>query len=271
MKYFLDTEFHEYKKKPLFGKAVDTIELISIGIVAEDGREFYAISKEFDVKAAWKNNWLRENVLMNIYNEKVHGDMRNVSTFSYRSIKAIIKGFGKSNKQIAEDIKDFVSRKDISDRKNKVYNDIIMDTMYGKNTREAWSSYEERMIILESHNDLPEFYGYYSDYDWIVFCWLFGRMIDLPKGFPMYCLDLKQSLDEVAAKVNSLYFRIVSLDEESGSIPSELIETNVTGWDLGKKLQLLKHQQDYPKQTNEHNALVDAKWNYELYKFLQRL
>ena len=27
----------------------------------------------------------------------------------------------------------------------------------------------------------------------------------------------------------------------------------------------------YPKQTNEHNALSDARWNYELYKFLNRL
>lgn len=25
----------------------------------------------------------------------------------------------------------------------------------------------------------------------------------------------------------------------------------------------------YPKQTNEHNALSDAKWNFELFKFLQ--
>ena len=27
----------------------------------------------------------------------------------------------------------------------------------------------------------------------------------------------------------------------------------------------------YPKQTNEHNALADAKWNYKLYKFLNKL
>ena len=27
----------------------------------------------------------------------------------------------------------------------------------------------------------------------------------------------------------------------------------------------------YPKQTNEHNALADAKWNFELYKFLNTL
>ena len=27
----------------------------------------------------------------------------------------------------------------------------------------------------------------------------------------------------------------------------------------------------YPKQINEHNSLSDAKWNFELYKFLQEL
>ena len=28
---------------------------------------------------------------------------------------------------------------------------------------------------------------------------------------------------------------------------------------------------NYPKQTNEHNALADARCNFELYKFLQTL
>ena len=28
---------------------------------------------------------------------------------------------------------------------------------------------------------------------------------------------------------------------------------------------------NYPKQTNEHNALADARWNYELYKFIKQL
>jgi len=45
-------------------------------------------------------------------------------------------------------------------------------------------------------DDEPEFWGYYADYDWVVFCWLFGSMIDLPKGWPMYCRDLKQLADE---------------------------------------------------------------------------
>lgn len=49
MKFFFDTEFLEDGK---------TIELISIGIVAEDGREYYAVSSEFDRLAVWSNPWL---------------------------------------------------------------------------------------------------------------------------------------------------------------------------------------------------------------------
>ena len=42
MKYFFDTEFHEYHKQVKIGpikidKPIPTIDLISIGIVAEDG------------------------------------------------------------------------------------------------------------------------------------------------------------------------------------------------------------------------------------------
>lgn len=52
MKYFYDTEFIEDGA---------TIELVSIGIVAEDGREYYAVSTDFD--SARANRWVRENVL----------------------------------------------------------------------------------------------------------------------------------------------------------------------------------------------------------------
>jgi hypothetical protein len=43
----------------------------------------------------------------------------------------------------------------------------------------------------------PEFWGYYSDYDWVVFAQIFGTMMDLPAGFPMYCRDLKQWCDQL--------------------------------------------------------------------------
>lgn len=41
----------------------------------------------------------------------------------------------------------------------------------------------------------PEFYAYFADYDWVVFCQIFGTMMDLPAGFPMYCQDIKQMAD----------------------------------------------------------------------------
>jgi hypothetical protein len=73
------------------------------------------------------------------------------------------------------------------------------------------------------------FYGYYSDYDWVLFCSMFGRMIDLPKGFPMYCRDVKQMMDDRG--VDSCH-------------------------------------PECPKQNGEHYALTDAAWNMAAYKWL---
>ena len=61
MNYYIDTEFLEgTQEKRIFsikyGQTKTTIDLISIGIVAEDDREYYAISKEFNLKEAW-NRW----------------------------------------------------------------------------------------------------------------------------------------------------------------------------------------------------------------------
>lgn len=61
MKYFYDTEFLEDGK---------TIDLISIGILAEDGREFYAVSSEFDTRRVAKHNWLMGNVMNSIDHEQ---------------------------------------------------------------------------------------------------------------------------------------------------------------------------------------------------------
>jgi hypothetical protein len=182
MKYFIDTEFRE---QPC------TIDLISIGIVAEDGSEYYALNKECNLKKVWKDDWLRTNVLLPIYIDKVHGDMRNYATFSYSTVKGIFKGFGKTKAELAFEIQNFVS-------------------------------------------DKPEFYGYYADYDWVVFCWIFGRMIDLPNGFPMYCKDLKQIMDENG------------LDE---------------AW----------KEANCPENAHQHNALWDARWTRDLYFAIKKV
>lgn len=132
MKYFYDTEFIEDGK---------TVDLISIGIVAEDGREYYAISTEFKEKNA--SQWVKDNVLKYLPPRKVNPMYESPRIFE--ESKA-----WKSREQIKNDILAFIGE------------------------------------------DKPEFWAYYADYDHVALCQLFGRMIDLPKGYPMYTRDIKQ-------------------------------------------------------------------------------
>lgn len=53
-KYFYDCEFLEDGR---------TIELLSIGIVAEDGREFYAVRRDAPWRTVRKHQWLMEHVV----------------------------------------------------------------------------------------------------------------------------------------------------------------------------------------------------------------
>jgi 3'-5' exoribonuclease-like protein len=41
--------------------------------------------------------------------------------------------------------------------------------------------------------DAPEFWADYSAYDWIAVCQIFGTMMDLPEGWPMFCMDVQQT------------------------------------------------------------------------------
>lgn len=115
MRYFLDTEFVEDGH---------TIDLISIGIVAEDGREFYAESSECDLDRA--SPWVKENVLPHL---------RGKSDCRAAISAALMKFVG---------------------------------------------------------DDKPEFWADYASYDWVALCQLFGTMLDLPEGWPMFCMDVQQ-------------------------------------------------------------------------------
>lgn len=176
MKYFFDTEFLEDGK---------TIELISIGIVAEDGRELYLVNEEAPWSRIVNDKWLRENVVPHL----------PLDVYPH------LNG------------RQFVETKADHDRH-------LWDTRLGIKDQ-----------ILEFVDQKPEFWAYYADYDWVVFCQLFGRMIDLPKGFPMYCRDLKQEIDRLGIKDHAA-------------------------------LKSLK--------TNEHHALADARWNKAVYEYASR-
>jgi hypothetical protein len=55
-RYFFDTEFVDEGED-------FSVDFISIGIVAEDGREFYGVSKDFNEAAHADNEWIEEHVL----------------------------------------------------------------------------------------------------------------------------------------------------------------------------------------------------------------
>lgn len=250
MKYFFDTEFHERIKKPWFGKKHHLMELISIGIVDEDGRTYYAVSSDFDLKAAWENQWLRDNVLHPIYKEL--RDIQNESIgerilyghlwqfFSYKSLKMLISWHGKKNDQIAAEIFNFVNP-DLGFHITGYSNSSFKDSASEMSLHFAKHNVTD---IKEHFYAQPEFYAYFADYDWVLLCSLFGSMMDLPPGFPMYCKDLKQYKDQAI---------------DNNNLHTKLAETT-----------LFEAQKDYPLNTNDHNALSDAQWNYKLYNFLKK-
>jgi len=55
-------------------------------------------------------------------------------------------------------------------------------------------------FLKPSEDDPVELWGYYSAYDHVVLCWLFGAMIDLPAGMPMFTKDLMQLKEHVGCE-----------------------------------------------------------------------
>lgn len=141
MKYFVDTEFSE--RGPKY-----PIELISIGIVAEDGREFYAINSAWYGFLAHRraSKWVHDNVLSHL---PTGADMNMSSGGSPRMAWEGTRRMPIS--QISVEILDFIGA-----------------------------------------DQSPEFWGDWAGYDWVVFCQIFGDMSALPKGWPMFCHDLRQ-------------------------------------------------------------------------------
>jgi hypothetical protein len=128
MKFWFDTEFYEDGR---------TVELISIGVIAEDGRTYYAEVPNA-LELANKTEWLSANVAPHL-TQRIFGDHRSLA-----------------------------------------------------HTYQRW---QIAGSLISFMGDAPEIWAYYADYDWVALCQLHGRMIDLPKGWPMYCRDIKQWAD----------------------------------------------------------------------------
>jgi hypothetical protein len=148
MKYFFDTEFIEDGK---------TIDLLSIGMIAEDGRELYLCNQ--DAKLDKADEW----VIWNVY---PYLPLKHSDWWYWNARKIDVDNQAKPDSLV-------VPHYEIRDRVRKFVGD----------------------------DKLAEFWAYYADYDWIVLCQLFGRMVDLPAGWPMFCMDLKQLAVSLGARL----------------------------------------------------------------------
>jgi hypothetical protein len=174
MRYFLDTEFIED------GRAID---LISIGIVAEDGRELYLINEDCDFSKA--SGWVKEHVIAQLPPNPSDRKPWHVESSSWVS-----------RDKIADEVANFTGCTKEPYLKIELPSPSL--------TQKIKSFFQLQPIPLTrsckytfagEKADRPEFWAYYADYDWVVFAQLFGTMMDLPKGFPMYCRDIKQWCD----------------------------------------------------------------------------
>lgn len=146
MKIWIDCEFIEDGI---------TIDLISIGMEAEDDRTLYYVNRECDFSKA--SDWVLENVLLPMGLDR-SGFSKNPGDPDASPVYRQTCLASRDRKEIAQLVKEFV---------------------YAGNPP-------------SSSIDKPQFWGDYPAYDWLCICQLFGEMMDLPRGFPMRCNDIQQ-------------------------------------------------------------------------------
>lgn len=172
MKIWFDTEFYED------GQSID---LISIGLVREDGATYYAETETAQYDAR-RSDWLKANVLPHLTGLSAE----------------------KTKSQIRKDLIEFAGGK-------------------------------------------PEFWAYYASYDWVALCQIFGPMLDLPKGWPMFVRDIKMVADaqgnpklpeQASAEHNALadahwnreawaflFGEVLDMPEETRTVAKQVVDT----------------------------------------------
>lgn len=160
MHYYLDSEFIDDGH---------TIDLISIGIVSSDGREYYAQSTEFNEGNA--NSWVRKHVLEHLAICTTEHDYPLPPPHYLQS---------------------------------KVSHDLyrVADGGVCRLPDCPWRTrlrmmHEVANFFQPDGEHTPfELWGWCSAYDYVALCQLFGTMMDIPQGWPHYIRDLQYLLDE---------------------------------------------------------------------------
>ncbi|MBM4469905.1 hypothetical protein GS982_20120 [Rhodococcus hoagii] len=153
MRYWYDTEFNEDGS---------TIDLLSIGIVAEDGREYYAVNADADWPRVLQNDWLMENVAPSL--PGVFGPPERNETGGWDWGLATCVPMVKSKATIRDEVTAFIRP----------------------------GSRPRNPMLPVRAGSTPELWAWFGAYDHVALAQLFGRMVDMPPWIPMFTNDLRQ-------------------------------------------------------------------------------
>lgn len=169
-----------------------TIELISIGMVADDGREYYAVNSDAPWDRVKGHRWLMDNVWPHL---PLRGHKSGLATVGGAVVTKLIEPG-------------------------------VID-MGDSQVKPHWVIANEVRDFIQATSEV-ELWANYGAYDHVALAQLWGPMIRLPKGVPMFTRDIQQERARLG-------------------IP----------WDALPK-----------QEGGEHNALADARHNQTVRRWL---
>lgn len=165
MNLFFDCEFTGLRK---------STTLISLGIVAEDGRKFYAEFVDFDVSQC--DDWIKKNVISNLFLPELLAD----STIIERVDEWKKNGYEIENLPVISAFGLIYSTAITEDNTMKVMGD------------KKWIAKKLKSWLSEF--DSVQFVSDVCHYDFVLLIDLFGTAFDLPKNVSPVCHDINTDI-----------------------------------------------------------------------------
>ena len=136
---FFDTEFTGLRK--------DTT-LISLGIVADNGKKFYAEFTDYDESQC--DEWIKKNVIDNLHLDGM-GD--GISDLDEEPSGVLVRG---NQNYVSKELKEWLSPLDLPDNISAVCHDINSDIArhYGITDREAFDKSREEIVSELCGNEI---------------------------------------------------------------------------------------------------------------------
>lgn len=93
-------------------KKEKVVQPISVAIIGADGAEYYAVSKDFNLKKVWRNEEYREGILKPIFEDLQFRAAKDTkfpyykvpTKFTCRGLKTLLTSYGKTTRQINEEV-----------------------------------------------------------------------------------------------------------------------------------------------------------------------